>query len=43
MDPNTLFYFSLILTGANCLFNIIILAVVLDLKDESTRYYYKRR
>ena len=39
MDPNTLFYFSLILTGVNCLFNMIILAVVLDIRDNQGRSY----
>lgn len=39
MDPNTLFYFSLILTGANILFNIMVLAVVLDIRDNQGRSY----
>ena len=39
MDLNTLFYFSLILTGADILFNMIILAVVLDIRDNQGRSY----
>ena len=41
MDPNTLFYFNLILTGVNLLITMIIAAIVLDIRDDNT--YYKRR